>query len=59
LLDDPFAYWDAQRIERCLPIVERGALDGQTLLFTSSEELARAAAARGAQRIDLSSPVYA
>jgi len=59
LLDDPFAYWDAQRIERCLPIVERGALDGQTLLFTSSDELARAAAARGAQRIDLSAPVYA
>jgi len=57
LLDDPFAYWDAQRIERCLPIVERGALDGQTLLFTSSEELARAAAARGAQRIDLSAPM--
>lgn len=59
LLDDPFAYWDAQRIERCLPIVERGALDGQTLLFTSSEDLARAAQARGAQRIDLSAPVYA
>jgi DNA repair exonuclease SbcCD ATPase subunit len=59
LLDDPFAYWDAQRIERCLPIVERGALEGQTLLFTASEELARAAAARGARRIDLSASVYA
>ncbi len=59
LLDDPFAYWDAPRIERCLPIVERGALDGQTLLFTSSDELARAAAARGALRIDLSAPVFA
>jgi uncharacterized protein YhaN len=59
LLDDPFAYWDAARIERCLPIVERGALDGQTLLFTSSEELARAAAARGALRIDLSTPAIA
>jgi len=59
LLDDPFAYWDAPRIERCLPIVERGALDGQTLLFTSSDELARAAAARGAQRIDLSAPIFA
>jgi len=53
LLDDPFAYWDAARIERCLPIVVRGAADGQTILFTSSAELAAAASASGATRIDL------
>ncbi len=54
LLDDPFAYWDAERIERCLPIVEAGMPAAQTLLFTSSEDLAGAAVARGAHRIDLS-----
>jgi uncharacterized protein YhaN len=57
LLDDPFAYWDTARIERCLPVIELGALDAQAILFTSSEELARTAAARGANRIDLSAPV--
>ncbi len=56
LLDDPFAYWDAARIERCLPIVERGARDAQAILFTSSIDLAEAAARRGAHRVDLPQP---
>jgi uncharacterized protein YhaN len=59
LLDDPFAYWDAARIERCLPIILHGARDGQTLCFTSSEELASVAAAQGAHRIDLGEPAIA
>ncbi|GAC1416011.1 MAG: hypothetical protein NVSMB5_05860 [Candidatus Velthaea sp.] len=53
LLDDPFAYWDGTRIERCLPIIVRGAHDNQAILFTSSAELAQAAVAQGAHRIDL------
>jgi AAA domain-containing protein len=53
LLDDPFAFWDAQRIARCLPILLHGALDAQCILFTASDELAAAAAAAGANRIDL------
>jgi DNA repair exonuclease SbcCD ATPase subunit len=56
LLDDPFAYWDSARIERCLPIVEYGARDAQTILFTSSSELAEAATRRGAHRLDLPQP---
>jgi recombinational DNA repair ATPase RecF len=56
LLDDPFAYWDSARIERCLPIVEHGAKDAQAILFTSSAGLADAAARRGAQRLDLPQP---
>lgn len=57
LLDDPFAYWDAARIERCLPILEHAARDAQAILFTSSSELADAAARRGAHRLDLPEPV--
>ncbi len=53
LLDDPFAFWDAERIARCLPIVLHGALDAQCILFTASYELATAAAAAGANRIEL------
>ncbi|MEA2663765.1 MAG: hypothetical protein QOI11_709 [Candidatus Eremiobacteraeota bacterium] len=53
ILDDPFAYWDTARIERCLPVLARGAADAQTLLFTASPELAEAAAAAGATRIGL------
>ena len=53
LLDDPFAYWDAARIARCLPILDAGARDGQTIVFTSSEDLAHAASRHGANRIDL------
>jgi DNA repair exonuclease SbcCD ATPase subunit len=59
LLDDPFAYWDADRIERCLPILELGARDAQAILFTSSRELADAAVRRGAHRLDLPEPVLA
>jgi uncharacterized protein YhaN len=59
LLDDPFAYWDAARIERCLPIVEIVARDAQAILFTSNAELAEAAARRGAHRIDLPEPELA
>jgi uncharacterized protein YhaN len=53
LLDDPFAFWDAERIARCLPVLVRGAQEMQTLLFTASIELADAAQAAGATRIDL------
>ena len=53
LLDDPFAYWDASRIERCLPLVAQNAFGAQTLLFTSSRELAAAAQGVGARRIDV------
>jgi len=56
LLDDPFAFWDAARIERCLPIVEHAARNGQAILFTSSADLADAASRRGAHRIDLPQP---
>jgi DNA repair exonuclease SbcCD ATPase subunit len=53
LLDDPFAFWDVDRIARCLPALFHGALDAQCILFTASAELAGAAAAAGATRIDL------
>lgn len=56
LLDDPFAYWDMARIERCLPIVEHGAREAQAILFTSSADLADAASRRGAHRVDLQQP---
>jgi uncharacterized protein YhaN len=53
LLDDPFAFWDERRIERCLPIVAQNAFGAQTLLFTASRELADAALHAGAHRIDI------
>jgi DNA repair exonuclease SbcCD ATPase subunit len=53
LLDDPFAFWDADRIARCLPVLLRGALDAQCILFTASTELADAATQAGAARIEL------
>jgi DNA repair exonuclease SbcCD ATPase subunit len=53
LLDDPFAFWDEERIERCFPILETFARDVQIVLFTTSRELAAAASARGAQLIEL------
>jgi DNA repair exonuclease SbcCD ATPase subunit len=53
LLDDPFAYWDAGRIERGLPILQAATAESQVVLFTASESLAAAAAATGARRIDL------
>jgi DNA repair exonuclease SbcCD ATPase subunit len=59
LLDDPFAYWDAARIERCLPIIAHNAFDAQTILFTCSSDLAAAAERVGAARIDLTTPVPA
>ncbi len=58
VLDDPFATWDAQRIERCLPILAHGAQEMQAIVLTTSEELASAAAAAGARRIDLAQPAY-
>jgi uncharacterized protein YhaN len=57
LLDDPFAFWDAARIERCLPVLVAGARETQTLLLTASPELADAAQRAGAVRIDLTAPV--
>jgi hypothetical protein len=59
LLDDPFAYWDETRIERCLPIIAHNAFDAQTILFTCSPDLAAAAERVGAARIDLSAAVPA
>jgi DNA repair exonuclease SbcCD ATPase subunit len=56
LLDDPFAYWDGARIERCLPIIEYAARDAQAILFTASPQLATAAVRRGANRIDMPEP---
>ncbi|MDB5042690.1 MAG: hypothetical protein JWN27_3416, partial [Candidatus Eremiobacteraeota bacterium] len=53
LLDDPFAFWDAERIARCLPVLIHGALEAQTIVFTASAELAEAAASAGARRIEL------
>lgn len=57
LLDDPFAFWDAERIGRCLPVLIAGAAATQTILFTASAELAAAAAEGGAKRIDLGVPL--
>jgi DNA repair protein SbcC/Rad50 len=59
LLDDPFAFWDTARIERCLPVLIHGAHAAQTILFTASAELAQAAAELGATRIDMHSAVIA
>lgn len=53
LLDDPFAYWDADRIERGLPILQAATAESQVVLFTASASLAAAAAASGARRLDL------
>jgi uncharacterized protein YhaN len=54
LLDDPFAYWDEARVERSLPILENFARGGtQLTIFTTSDQLARAAAARGARIVRL------
>lgn len=53
LLDDPFAYWDAGRLGRGLPLLVAAASWAQVLVFTASADLAAAAASAGAQRIDL------
>ncbi len=53
LLDDPFAFWDAERIARGLPVLSAAGAESQAIVFTSSEPLAVAAAAAGAQRIDM------
>jgi DNA repair exonuclease SbcCD ATPase subunit len=60
ILDDPFAFWDAERIARCLPVLVRGAETTQCVLFTASTELANAAGASGATIIELgTTPVAA
>jgi uncharacterized protein YhaN len=60
LLDDPFAYWDAERLDRCLPVLVAGAETLQTIVCTSSREFAQAAGALdGAHRIVLDAPVFA
>jgi uncharacterized protein YhaN len=56
ILDDPFVHWDDQRIGRTLPILKSAARKGQMILLTLSENLASAAAAAGARRIDLDEP---
>lgn len=59
LLDDPFAYWDATRIQNCIPIIAHNAFDAQTILFTASPDLAAEAERIGATRIDLVTTVPA
>jgi DNA repair exonuclease SbcCD ATPase subunit len=59
LLDDPFAFWDPERIERCLPVLAAGAQDAQTIVFTSSRDLAREGQAAGATIVDLAEKVTA
>jgi hypothetical protein len=56
LLDDPFAFWDADRVERCLPILVHAALDAQCILFTASPDLAGAAQQIGATLVELGAP---
>jgi DNA repair exonuclease SbcCD ATPase subunit len=53
LLDDPFAYWDAERLARGLPLLAAAAAWAQVVVFTASADLAASAASAGAQRIDL------
>jgi hypothetical protein len=53
VLDDPFAYWDEERLARGLPILTAFARAEQIILFTTSRRLAEAAVAAGAHRIDL------
>ena len=59
VLDDPFATWDTQRIERCLPILVRGSGETQAIVLTASRDLADAAVAAGAIRFDLKEPAFA
>ncbi len=56
LLDDPFAFWDDERIARGFPLLRAAAAETQTIVFTTSRELADAASANGAHRIDLADP---
>jgi uncharacterized protein YhaN len=53
LLDDPFAHWDDERMQRSFDVITAAARDVQTILFTTQPGVADAAAARGARRIDL------
>jgi len=53
ILDDPFAFWDADRIARCLPVLVHGAETTQCFVFTASAALAAAAGDAGATVIDL------
>jgi DNA repair exonuclease SbcCD ATPase subunit len=54
LFDDPFAFWDEERIERSFPLLSATATGVQVVLFTTSSELAHAAKARGARIHELS-----
>ncbi len=54
LLDDPFAFWDAARLGRGMPLLLTAAQQEQVVVFSASDAFATAAAAAGAQRIDLS-----
>ncbi|MGH7754908.1 MAG: ATP-binding protein, partial [Vulcanimicrobiaceae bacterium] len=53
VLDDPFAFWDEERIARGFPILSAAAADAQTIVLTNSREFAGAAAKRGVHRIEL------
>jgi uncharacterized protein YhaN len=53
LLDDPFAYWDDERIARGFPVLDASSTGAQLILFTTSPELLAAARDRGARVFDL------
>ena len=53
LLDDPFAHWDDERMQRSFDVFTAAANGVQTILFTTQRNVADAAAARGAALIDL------
>jgi DNA repair exonuclease SbcCD ATPase subunit len=55
LLDDPFAYWDEDRIARGFPVLDASSTGAQLVLFTTSPELMAAAEERGARVFDLRS----
>ncbi|MGH7728868.1 MAG: ATP-binding protein, partial [Vulcanimicrobiaceae bacterium] len=53
LLDDPFAFWDDERVARAWPLLEEHARRAQLIVFTTSSALAQAARERGAALLSL------
>ena len=52
LLDDPFAFWDAERFGRCLPLLI-APLAPQSLIFTTDPDLLRGMPSGVARHIEL------
>jgi uncharacterized protein YhaN len=52
LLDDPFAFWDAERFARCLPLLI-APLAPQSLIFTTDPDLLRGMPSGVARHIEL------